>query len=158
MRAKRTKRGDRIQAYPVAMACRLDQGNCLATRAQHRRAVGQYECATLRTIRWRMGAVDQFQWADALDEAIRRILVRLPADVIVQRAADALHKRSIAFTLQGQSLRRRFDVRVRGNVAVRSDLLIGPRALRSGGDVQPGQKGLKLCEQRVGEVQNNNAG
>jgi hypothetical protein len=69
--------------YPAALVRRLDQGKCLAASAHHRCAVGQYQCSTLWTIRWRVGAVDQFQWVDALDEAIRLILIRLLADVTV---------------------------------------------------------------------------
>ena len=83
-----------------------------------------------------MGGAHQFQWVDALDEAVRLVLIRLPADVVIQRAANARDERSIAFTTQGQLLRILFDVRVRGDVAVRGDLLIGPLALPSDGDVQ----------------------
>jgi hypothetical protein len=44
-----------------------------------------------------MGGAHQFQWVDALDEAVRLIRIRLPADIVIQR-----DERVIDFTAHGQ--------------------------------------------------------
>src|SRR6266498_985564 len=111
----------------------LDQGDRLAARA---RDLG----AALKDLRPTLRA------AYRCNEAVWLILVRLPADVVIKGAAHPLGKRLVDLGAHGQAL------------LVMLDLLIGSLPVRGGGDVQPGQKGLKLREQLVGKLQNNNAG
>src|SRR6266540_1367318 len=124
----------------------LDQGDRLAARARDLGAVGEDLRPTLRAAYRCNDAVGQFQQTHALDEAVWLILVRLPADVVIKGAAHPLGKRLVDLGAHGQAL------------LVMLDLLIGSLPVRGGGDVQPGQKGLKLREQLVGKLQNNNAG
>ena len=74
-----------------------------------------------------------------LDEAIGLVLVRLPANVVIQRAANLPDKRRVDLGAHAQALH------------------IGLDAGRCG-DFQPGHEGLKLGEQLVGELENNDAG
>jgi hypothetical protein len=46
----------------------------------------------------------QFRRAHALGKAIRLILVRLPADVVIPRATSALGERSVDFAAHGRAL------------------------------------------------------
>ncbi len=81
--ARSAQKGGQIRLYPAALASRLDQGDRPAAHAYDLGAVGEDVCSTVWAAGRRVGAVGELQRAHALDEAIRLILVRLPADVVV---------------------------------------------------------------------------
>src|SRR4051794_31795889 len=62
----------------------------LAARACNFGMVGEDLHSTMWAKRQREDAADQFERADALDEAIRLVFVRLPADVVIQFPTDPL--------------------------------------------------------------------
>jgi len=85
-----------------------------------------------------LAGADRLQRAHALDEAVTLVLVRPPANVVVQRAADALKQRGVDLGVHGEAL--------------------GAGAGWAGGDLQPGREGLKLRHELVDELQHNAAG
>src|SRR6266542_3631607 len=95
------KRGGRIRLYPAALACWLDQRDHLATRARDLGAVGEDLRPTLWATSRREDAVGQFQRAHVLDEAIRLVFIRLPADLVIQCAAYALSEHLVDLAAHG---------------------------------------------------------
>jgi hypothetical protein len=67
-----------------------------------------------------VGAVGQLERLDALDKTLRLILGGPPANLVIQRAADAFEKRIIGRATHGH---------------------LGPGRLRAGGESEPGRKG-----------------
>jgi hypothetical protein len=104
----------------------LDQENRLATCAHDLRAVGEKTCPALRAARLIVAAVGELERTDPLDEAIRLVFIRLPADVVVQRAVHPRSQRIVDLAAHGQPLLTLLDFLVTGELAVLIDLLVGP--------------------------------
>ena len=85
--AYRARHSGRIHTYPAAVACRLAEYYRLATRADDLAAIGEELRSTLWAACRPEDATRQCQRAHALDKAFPLILIRLPADAVVERTA-----------------------------------------------------------------------